>query len=219
MRYNGLQLVIRMALARLAEPRLDRFQDALVLGAIREDVSYLARRRKIWEHWSLTHFDGRFLGGGFIPLVMPGAPRRAQACFDLALREWRGQQAARAFVQLGRASHLLIDMACPVHAHRVAHWSDGYEWFIEAHTGPLAALPVQVAGPFPSVQANVAALARFTRQFEPDRTHHHWGRWLHSMGWRQSLGKAEVAEQASRIIPVAAGHLAAMYAQFLEASH
>ena len=85
--------------------------------------------------------------------------------------------------------------------------------------GLLAALPVQVAGPYPSVQANVAALARFTRQFEPDRTHHHWGRWLHSMGWRRSLGKAEVAQQASRIIPVAAGHLAAMYAQFLEATH
>lgn len=219
MRYNGLQLVIRMALAKLGEPGFTAYQDALVLGAIREDVVYLPWRRRIWEHWSLSHFSGRRLGGGFIPFLTPSAAQRARAFYNRALHDWRKQDRASALIQLGRASHLLIDMACPVHAHRVAHWSDGYEWFIEANTGPLAALPVQVAGPFPSVQANVAALARFTRQFEPDRTHHHWGRWLHSMGWRRSLGKAEVAEQASRIVPVAAGHLAAMYAQFLEASH
>jgi hypothetical protein len=217
-RYNGLQLVIHMALAKLAEPRLARFQDALVLGAIREDVVYLPHRRKLWEHWSLSHFDGRRLRGGFIPFLTAGAPRKAQTHFNLAVREWHAQRAAHAFVQLGRASHLLIDMACPVHAHRVPHWTDGYEWFVESHCEQLAALPVEVAGPYPSAKSTVAALARFTRQFAPDRTHHHWGRWLQSMGWRQGVRAADCAEQARRIVPVAAGHLAALYLLFLQAT-
>jgi hypothetical protein len=218
MRYNGLQLVIRLAVRKLDAPLLTRYQDALVLGAIREDIVYLPRTKKIHEHWSLSHFSGRYLGGGFIPFVTASAPRKAQAYFDQALKAWRDGQQARAFVQLGMASHLLIDMACPVHASRVAHMTDGYEWYVEANCAQLAALPFQMARQYASAHDAVAGLAAFTRQFRPDRSNHHWGRLLKSIGLRKTLSRAEFAAQAAQIIPVAAGHLAALYLMFLEAT-
>jgi hypothetical protein len=217
MRYNGLQLVIRLAARKLGEPLFDRFEDALVLGAIREDVVWLGRKKQIWEHWSLSHFAGRHLGGGFIPVLTRSAPRKAQNYFDLALVAWRKGDQARAFVQLGMASHLLVDMACPVHASRVAHLTDGYEWFVEANCARLAALPFQVPRQYASVHGAVAGLARFTRQFPPDRSNHLWGRALKSLGLRKPLARAVFADQAAHIIPAAAGHLAAVYLMFLEA--
>jgi hypothetical protein len=216
MRYNGLQLVIRLAVAKLDDPLVNRYADALVLGAIREDIVYLARKKTIWEHWSLTHFSGRHLGGGFIPWLTASAPARAQVMFERAVQAWRSGDQARAFVQLGMASHLLIDMACPVHASRVAHMNDGYEWFVEANCESLAERPFQVPRQHASVHAIVDGLARYTRQFRPDRTNHHWGRLLKSLGLRKSLTRAEFSRQAEQIIPTAAGHLAAVYLHFIK---
>lgn len=218
MRYNGLQLVIRLAVGKLDDPQVNRYADALVLGAIREDIVYLAGKREIWEHWSLSHFSGRWLAGGFIPFLTASAPRKAQRYFDRAVRASRDGDQARAFVQLGMASHLLIDMACPVHASRVAHMNDGYEWFVEANCARLASLPFEVPRQYACARATVAGLASYTRQFQPDRTNHHWGRLLKSLGLRASPGRAELAAQAEQIIPTAAGHLTAFYAQFIEAT-
>lgn len=217
MRYNGLHLLIGMALQKVEAPLFLQYADALTLGAIREDIRYDPARRKLVEHWSLTHFSGRWLGGGFIPGFTRSAPAQAQRYVDAALAASSAGDIARAMVLLGQASHLLIDMACPVHASRVAHWSDGYEWYVDSHVAELGKLVFDVPAPFASAHDNVTALARFTQQFAPDRTHHHWGRWLKRRGWRQSLSQAEVAAQARAIIPVAAGHLAVMYRQFIEA--
>lgn len=215
MRYNGLQLVIRLALEKIDEPEFNRYRDALILGAIREDVLYFSSRKKIWEHWSFSHFSGPLLGGGFLPLIYPGAPGRAQKYFDQALAHAGRREQASAFIELGKASHLLIDMACPVHAHRVPHLTDGYEWFVEANCDQLRNGEFEIPTHYRKVRDTVAGLARFTRQFEPDRTNHHWGRLLKSMGLRRSQGRTEWADQAAHIIPVAAGHLAAVYLQFL----
>ncbi|MES2299586.1 MAG: zinc dependent phospholipase C family protein [Pseudomonadota bacterium] len=216
MRYNGLQLIIDMAVRKLNLPELNRYRDALVLGAIREDVRYLPRKRMIWEHWSLSHFSGTVLGGGFIPFLTRGAPQQAQRYFDGALNAARAGQQARAFVLLGMASHLLIDMACPVHARRVAHWTDGYEWYIEANCASLAALPFALADRSRSARHTVAALAKFTQQFDADGTHHHLGLLLKWLGMRRTLPRTLLHEQASKIVPVAAGHLAALYLHFLD---
>jgi len=218
MRYNGLQLAIGMAVKTLDDAHLNRYRDALVLGAIRADIDYQPRTGAIREHWSLTHFSGAWLGGGFIPFLTRSAPRMAQVHFDQALAAWRAGDAARAFVLLGMASHLVIDMACPVHASRVAHLTDGYEWYVEAHGAELAALPVAVPARFASAHAATAALARITRQCAPDRTNHHWGRLLKRLGLRRSLTRTEFAAQAAHLIPAAAGHLAAIYTLFLEAT-
>lgn len=218
MRYGGLQLVIGLAVRKLDDPWFNRFHDALVLGAIREDVTYQPRRRKIREHWSLSHFSGRHLGGGFIPFLTPSAPAQAQVHVDRALAAWRAGQHARAFVQLGMASHLVIDMACPVHASRVAHLTDGYEWYVEANGSRLAALPFEIPRQYASARDAAAGLAAFTQRFAPDRTNHHWGRLLKRLGLRRSLGRSDFAAQAESIIPTAAGHLAAVYLTFIEAA-
>jgi len=218
MRYNGLRLVIDMAVGRLADARLQRYRDALVLGAIRADVDWQPGRSAIREHWSLSHFSGRWLAGGFIPFLTPDAPRVAQRHVDQAVAAWHAGEHARAFVLLGMASHLVIDMACPVHASRVAHLTDGYEWYVEAHADALGTLPFAVPGGFASARAAADALARLTRRFPPDRTNHHWGRLLKRLGLRRALTRDAVANQASHLIPAAAGHLAAIYTLFLEAT-
>jgi hypothetical protein len=218
MRYNGLNLVIGMAVAKLDAPLLQRYQDALVLGAVREDVLFLPVKGKgrIWEHWSFSHFSGPLLGGGFIPLLYPGAPASAQRYFNAAVASWQRNQHGKALIELGRASHLLIDMACPVHAHRVAHFTDGYEWYVEGNCDTLKVLSFDIPDHQRPVRDIVRAMARFTQQFAPDRSNHHWGRLLKSWGLRRSLTRDEFAQQAAQIIPTAAGHLAAMYRQFLE---
>lgn len=216
MLYKGLQTVICAAVQQANQPLLSRYAAALIFGAIREDVMYLRSRKKIWEHLSFTHFSGRFLPGGFIPFVIPSAASCAQFYFNRACKLAAQQKLAAAMVQLGRASHLLIDMACPAHAHRVAHWNDGYEWYIEAHGDSLRTLTAAIPTNYQSAAAIVEGLAGFTRQFRADGTHHHLGFWLKKLGWRHGLSKAEISQQAEQIIPVASAHLAAMYLLFIE---
>jgi hypothetical protein len=56
-------------------------------------------------------------------------------------RRWRtrapGAHGA-AFASLGRACHVLADMACPVHVHRVIHDADPFEGYVEVHAAALA---------------------------------------------------------------------------------
>lgn len=218
MLYKGLQTVICAAVRQADKPLFTRYADALIMGAVREDVTYLRSRKRIWEHLSLTHFSGRFLPGGFIPFFTPSAAHCAQIYFDRACKLAAQQKIAAAMVQLGQASHLLIDMACPAHAHRVAHWRDSYEWYIEVHGDSLGALRAAMPMDYQSAAAIVEGLARFTRQFPADGTHHHLGRWLKARGWRRSHTRVEIAQQAEQIIPVASAHLAAMYLLFLQKS-
>lgn len=216
MRYNGLALVIEMAVNKTKSPLLSNSHDILILGALREDISYLPFLNRIWEHWSLSHFSGTHLRGGFIPLVYPGAPRKAAQFFKKSVRAYRSGNIMQSMVLLGRASHLLIDMACPCHAKRVAHFTDGYEWYVEAHTQTLKELDFKVPQNFNQPQQIVNSLAHCTQQFEADATNHHFGRLLKNLGLRKPLGREQFALQAEKIIPEAAGHLTAFFNCFLK---
>ncbi len=215
MRYNGLRLIIDMAVLHNRHEMVKAQRDALVLGALREDVGYLPLFGIVYEHLSITHYSGRWLPGGYVPLFSPGAAFRARHFFARAERAHRGGRHTAAFVQLGRASHLLIDMACPVHAHRVAHFTDPFEWYVEGNADRLAQLTIPPVPNYRSVGALVTGLARYTRAFAPDRSNHLWGRWLKRRGWRRSLKRDRMAEQARHIIPMAAGHLSAMLDMFV----
>jgi hypothetical protein len=206
-----------MAVRESGDPLLLRYQDALVLGAIREDVWIIGG--KIWEHASFSHFWGDRVGGGFIPLIYPGAPWKAQRYFEKAVRFGKAGQTAKAMVQLGRASHLLIDMACPVHARRVPHWTDGYEWYIDGNTELLWDLRPSPPPPEKTVYDITLGMARFTRQFEPDRSNHLWGWFLKRVGVRRSLSRAEFAMQAQKILPEATARLLAVYQCFLRETY
>jgi hypothetical protein len=135
--------------------------------------------------------------------------------FEKALeRRAAGEQAA-AYVQLGRAAHLLIDMACPVHAHRVAHESDPYEWFIEGAWRDLRSIPVPPLPPAKRASELVAAMARVTQGYAPDATQSVHGRWLKRLGLRRGLTREEAAAQARALIPQAAAHVGSLLTLFL----
>lgn len=218
MRYNGLCLVIEMAAAQLENPLIDRYRQAILIGAIREDYWYLSAIGAVVESLSLEHFHGPGLPGGFFPLITPSARGTATRLYRKALREAAAGRVTSSFVQLGRCAHLLIDMACPVHVLRVAHLNDPYEWYIEGNRAALAREIVPAPPPLSTVRELFDGLSQHTAQFAADGTSSIHGRWLKSLGLRKSLQRSEVAAQAKAIIPVAASYGAALFANFLRES-
>ena len=152
--FNGFIVVVDKALEALGEPRVQRHRDAILMGAFREDVCFLGRAGMVIPSASMTHFLRPGWPGGFIPFVWQDAAQRARMFYDRAVREHGQGRQASAFVQLGRAVHPLIDMACPVHAQGVAHKSDPFEWNVEAMAKELRALP---AVPFHSYGSDLCA--------------------------------------------------------------
>jgi len=214
MRYNGLCVVIDMAARTVASPAIDRWKQAILLGALREDYWYLPLLGTV-ESPSLSHFYGPGLPGGFVPFVTPSTRTKATRMYRRAIASARDGRTAAAFVQLGRASHLLTDMGCPVHVHRVAHETDPYEWWVESHRDELLAQAVPEPPDASSVRELVEGLARFTQQFRADMTNSAWGRLLLRAGVRRKVSPDECGEQARRIVPMAASYNAALMRLFL----
>ncbi|MBI4347525.1 MAG: hypothetical protein HY553_11765 [Elusimicrobia bacterium] len=214
MRLNGLYTVCDLALRRVDDPVSNRYRAAFILGSLREDIVYLPWAGRVWEHLSLSHFYQPGLPGGFFPF-WPGPRLKADRFFDRALRLFKDGRRAAGFVQLGRAAHLLIDMACPVHAQRTVHEEDPFEWCVEGHAPALRALPP--AEPPAAARASelVEGLSRFTQRFTPDATNSAWGRFLERRGLRRPVGGREAFEQARELIPAAAAYTAALLALFL----
>jgi hypothetical protein len=214
--WNGQLAVIDMAVRALDHPLTTRYRKTLILGALREDVGYLPGLGRVVECLSITHFYQPGVPGGFVPLVSAGPRRRANRLVARAVGEHRAGRVAESFVRLGRAAHLVTDMACPAHAHRTVHMiDDPFEWYVEGNAPALRALPVAVV-PVPARPADlVESLARHTQRFPPDGTHSPWGRWLFRLGLREKLTARTLAEQARALIPLAAGHVAALLRLFL----
>ncbi|HVV86432.1 MAG TPA: hypothetical protein VHE35_25420 [Kofleriaceae bacterium] len=215
MRLNGLTFLVARGVELAGDAALARWQAAIALGALREDVWYLPGLGRAVEAPSVSHFfrDG---AGGFVPLVTPGARGQTRRIFARAVRLHRGGDEAAGYVQLGRCAHLLADMACPVHVHRYPHDSDGYEWWIESHTDELRALPVPAPPDVASAAALIDSLARFTRTFAGDATQWSVGRALRRRGVLRGLPMKAQAEAARAIVPVAAAHMAALFRHFRE---
>lgn len=218
MRYNGLCVVIEQATRKLGHPLVSRYREALLLGALREDYWYLWGLGAVVESLSLTHFYGPGLPGGFIPFLTPGTRTKAPWLYRKALALVQAGRTTAAFVQLGRAAHLLTDMACPVHVHRVAHYTDPYEWYVEAHAEQLAARPIPPLPAAPSVVALIEGLARHTQRYAADGTNSLQGRALMALGLRRPLRREEVAAQAEAILPLAISYNAALLDLFLRES-
>jgi hypothetical protein len=220
MRSNGLFLIAESAAREVDEPLVTRYRDALVLGALREDVMFVPGIRKVIEHLSFSHFWKPPLPGGFLPLVWPGPRLKANRFFDRALAEHRRGNIAAGFVQLGRVVHLVADMSCPVHAHRVIHDGDPYEWWVEANTKTLRDLPIpheKVARKVPIERASEAieGMARQTQPFRPDRTNHHAGRLLRRLGILRPVRSAEAGAQARLLVPLAIAWTTALLRLYL----
>ncbi|HEY8182039.1 MAG TPA: zinc dependent phospholipase C family protein [Thermoanaerobaculia bacterium] len=211
---NGQAAVIRMAIRDLNDPLVDRYEPAVLLGAMRADVWYVPLVGKVIEHLSFSHFYRRRMPGGFLPFITRGTRTMARTWFGEAIDAHRAGNHAAAFVRLGEVSHLIADMSCPVHVHRVIHESDPFEWYVEAHHEELRSLPL------PTIEGRSAedlidSMASVTRTFEPDRTNYSIGRMLRRAGLRKSVPRSVIAEQARQLIPLAAAHTAAMLRFFL----
>jgi hypothetical protein len=214
-RLNGLRIVVDMAVAHLGDPEVTRRRDALLLGSLREDVAK-APFVGIYEHLSASHFFKPPLPGGFVPFLWPGPRLKADRFFSRAVAAHRAGRIAEGFVWIGRALHLLTDMACPVHVHRIFHETDPYEWVVEFDAPELSRLPVPEP-PFASKASDlIERLASRTARHRADATNHVWGRFFERRGWRRGLTTAEARAQAREIIPDAASHAASLLRLYLQ---
>jgi len=213
---NGQAAIIDMAVRAVGDPLVTRHRRTLVLGALREDVGYIPGAGIIFQCLSLTHFYKPGLPGGLVPFLTLGPRWRANRLVAAAVEPHHGGSEAAAFVRLGHAAHLLVDMACPVHAHRTVHMiDDPYEWYVEGNAAALRALPAVAWPDRPRASDLVEELARFAQAFAPDSTHSPWGRLLRRAGARTALTTSTIAEQARQLIPAAAGATAALLRLFL----
>ncbi|HEX6100474.1 MAG TPA: zinc dependent phospholipase C family protein [Thermoanaerobaculia bacterium] len=212
---NGQAAVVKIALASMPDARIDRYAAPLLLGAMRVDVARIPLLNRVYEHMSLNHFYRRGLPGGFVPFVTRGVRASARNWFAAALDEQRNGRTTAAFVRLGGVSHLIADMSCPVHVHRVIHESDSFEWYVEAHHQELRALPVPAVPEFDRAEDVIESLASITKTFEPDRTRYSLGRLLCRAGLRRAVPRQVIAEQARTLLPLAGAHTAAMLRLFL----
>jgi len=213
---NGQAAVVKIALASMNDARLDRYTAPLLLGAMRVDVACIPFVNRVYEHMSLNHFYRRGLPGGFLPFVTRGTRASARKWFAESVQLGR---TPAGFVKLGGVSHLIADMSCPVHVHRVIHESDPFEWYVEAHHEELRALPVPAVGEFGRAEDVIESLASITKTFEPDRTHYSIGRMLRRAGLRHAVPRRVIAEQARTLLPLAGAHAAAMLRLFLRETH
>jgi len=213
---NGQAIVIDMAVRAVDDPLLTRYRAGLLLGALREDVAYIPATRVVFPRLSFTHFYKPGLPGGLVPFVTRGPRRRTNALVARAVAAYTRGGAGIAIIALGRAAHLLVDMACPVHSHRTVHFiDDPYEWYVEGNAAALHALPVPAWPERARPSELVDDLARYAQRFAPDGTRSPWGRLLRRLGVRQALTTAAIAEQARALIPAAAAATASLFRLFL----
>ncbi len=215
MRSNGLWLIADRAAMLASDPIVARYKDALVLGALREDVLRIPGTTKVIEHLSFSHFYKPPLPGGFLPLLWPGPRFKANRFFARALAHGR---TAAGFVQLGRAVHLLADMSCPVHVHRAIHDGDPYEWWVEGNVKTLASLPIPSVPSIVRASDAIEGMARQTVSFRADRTNHHAGRVLRRLGVLRPVKASEAGAQARVLVPLAIAWAGALLRVFLSRS-
>jgi hypothetical protein len=189
---NGLLVVVDRAVGERLPP--ERFA-ALVVGLLREDVVLALGRA--WPSPSPGH-------------VYPRSRRRCAVLFARAVAE---ADPLAADVTLGRALHVLADMACPVHAQAVWHYlRDPFERYVDAHAAELAELPLPPPPERDAPDELVESLAQAARAVRADGRQTPWGRFLRRR--QPPLARAEVAGQAEKLIPLAAAHARALVDRF-----
>lgn len=205
---NGLILCLEMGLGPAAVAnRVDReWSAALVLGMFREDICLMPRVGWSMPSPSLGH-------------LYPLSRQRCEKLFAAAVAAARSGAPLRGALWLGRALHVLIDMACPAHARAVAHsLREPFEVYVEAHAAELACLPLPELPPALALDSGPAALveslARAARVEQVDGTTSPWGTVLRRLRCRHPISGALIAEQARRLIPLAAAHVSALIARY-----
>jgi len=157
-----------------------------------------------WLKWRLraaglthTHVPN----GQFGELGFPSAKSRCLFFLEKARQE---RDRTRAAWWVGRACHLLGDVAVPARANRVWHLEgDPLETWIESHVDSFRNTAI------PDIQSKtpdgiIEALAREAAAFPADTTRTPWGRAAFQWTGRgRMLQEEELAEQARKLVPLA----------------
>jgi hypothetical protein len=215
---NGHRLVMDCALDALDDEEFRRHYDSLLLGNLREDVYKFPFLRRFMLGKGLTHYyrPGRMGGVWFF---VPSAPRRTGWLFDRAVRLYRAGRLRDAYFWLGRAVHLLSEMATPVHSSVVLHWyGDPFELYVEAHARELRklalpSLPAAAAG-VRRPEELVHLLALEAQAFPCDRTHNVPGYLAWKLKLLQRHPSEEVVRQVRALIPMGAAFTLALARMF-----
>jgi hypothetical protein len=211
---NGHRLVMDRALDALDDADFRQNYDALLLGNLREDVYKFPFLRRFMLGKGLTHYyrPGRIGGVWFF---VPSAPRRTAWLFLRAVRLHRAGRIRDAYFWLGRAVHLLSEMAAPAHSSVVLHWyGDPFELYVEAHARELRTLPLpllpEAAARARTPEELVHLLAVHAQAFPCDRTRNVPG----YVAWKLKLLRrpepAEVVRQVRALIPMGAAFTLAL---------
>lgn len=158
-----------------------------------------------------TYRPGRRRG----ELLAPSAKTRLVRCVARARRQTDPRRAAW---WLGRACHLLGDMAVPARTRGVWHFAgDPLERFCEeaAARSELRDLVPRDLAPAPERDAAALAdgLAAASAAFAADTTRTPWGRFAFARRGRGvRLDDADVGAQARALVPLAVAHVAALLA-------
>lgn len=185
---------------------------------LREHLSDLLRGHE--DEDDLVVFGLRLRAAGLTHSYRPGERTgelgmpSARWCLERCVRKAREAREARESAWwLGRAAHLLGDLAVPSRTRGVWHLlGDPLEQWLEAHVDDLHALHAEpVMLPQGSCGQLADSLAGISSRLPADTTRTPWGQWLfHTFGRGQRLDPSEVEEQARVLIPQVIAHTASL---------
>jgi hypothetical protein len=189
--------VIEAACGRAASPWPLAHLGALLQGHRDEDDLVLPAGLRL-RAAGLTHsyrpgsWRGELLAPSALTCLARCLRRARRAPTDAAAAWW-----------LGRACHLLGDLAIPARTRGVWHLrGDPLESWLEEHLDALPALlPAALAIPRGSPADLARDLASASSRLPADTTRTIWGAWAFRRGRGVRLSADEVAEQAAALVP------------------
>jgi hypothetical protein len=203
------------ALDELGDGPFSEHYDALLLGNLREDVYKIPFVPRFVLGKGLTHYYKPGSRWGLWPGV-PSAPRRTGRLVARGASLWRAGHRRDGAFWLGRAVHLLSEMAVPVHAQVVLHWrGDPFEMYIERNHKQLRRLPLPAIPVAASPDQLVHDLAVACQAYPCDRTNNVPGWVAKLLGRARATTDDEVERQVRELVPAGAAYTVALYRMFL----
>ncbi|MEO7328453.1 MAG: hypothetical protein ABI193_07745, partial [Minicystis sp.] len=202
----GHREILRVAAARVGEDALALLPE-LWRGNDDEDVHIvpLLGLRLQAVGFTHTHRPGSDRGELF-------APSARVCCTRWAVRaEKAGSRGETAYL-LGRACHLLIDIAVPARSRGVWHfYGDPLESWVEAHVGEIAAMEPLPRPTTTDPGRLCEELSCLSAAFPADTTRSTWGAWrMRLTGGGTRVSEEEAGRQARVLVPAAVAHVTAL---------
>ncbi len=205
----GHRAIVRAAAARAGQdtPALLDLLDDLLRGNDDEDVHIvpLLGLRLQAVGFTHTHRPGSNRGELF-------APSARVCCARWVERAQQARSRRETAYLLGRACHLMIDIAVPARSRGVWHfYGDPLESWVEEHVEEIAAMEPAPLPTSTDPGALCEALASLSSTFPADTTRSTWGSWrMRLTGQGARVSQDEAGAQARVLVPAAVAHVTAL---------